>query len=101
MRGGSKVLNGRRHRMSALPVGILALLLPLPAAAAQMSSAQDASPEAVQGSGDVSLWTEFAQGGEGGGIEELVETWNAKGNGITVTHRPIGNEEFFTVIRTA
>src|SRR5688500_1063482 len=87
--------------MSALLVGILALLLPLLAAPAQMSSAQEASPEAVQGSGDVSLWTELTQGGEGAGIEELVETWNAKGNGITVTHRPIGNEEFFTVIRTA
>ena len=24
----------------------------------------------------------------------------AKGNGITINHRPIGNEEFFTVIRT-
>ena len=55
----------------------------------------------MQPSGDVSLWTEFTQGGEATGIDEMVETWNAMGNGITVTHRPIGNEEFFTVIRTA
>ncbi len=93
--------NRNRQRMSLLLIGILALVLPLLAAPAQFSAAQESSPEAVQASGDVSLWTEFTQGGEGTGIEELVETWNAMGNGITVSHRPIGNEEFFTVIRTA
>lgn len=95
------MLNRRRHRVSVLLLGAIALLLPLLAAPAQLSAAQEASPEAVQASGEVSLWTEFTQGGEGAGIEELVETWNAMGNGITVSHRPIGNEEFFTVIRTA
>ena len=94
-------MNRKRNRMSLFLIGVFALVMPMLAAPAQLSLAQEASPAAVQGSGDVSLWTEFTQGGEGAGIEELVETWNAKSNGITVTHRPIGNEEFFTVIRTA
>jgi ABC-type glycerol-3-phosphate transport system substrate-binding protein len=69
--------------------------------------AQTASPEAgatsapaVKGSGEVNMWTEFTAGGEAAGIEELVNTWNAKNNGITINHRPIGNDEFFTVVRT-
>jgi raffinose/stachyose/melibiose transport system substrate-binding protein len=95
------VVNRKRKRLSFLLIGALTLLLPLLAVLAQPSAAQEASPAAVQGSGEVSLWTEFTQGGEGAGIEELVQTWNAMDNGITVTHRPIGNEEFFTVIRTA
>jgi ABC-type glycerol-3-phosphate transport system substrate-binding protein len=49
---------------------------------------------------EISLWTEFTAGGEATGITELVDTFNAKGTGITVNHRPIGNEEFFTVVRT-
>ena len=58
------------------------------------------SEGAVQGSGEVSMWTEFTAGGEAAGIEELVNTWNGKNNGITINHRPIGNDEFFTVVRT-
>lgn len=94
-------MNRERQRLSLLLLGIVALLMPLMALPTQLSAAQEASPEAVRASGDVSLWTEFTQGGEGAGIEQLAETWNAMENGITVTHRPIGNEEFFTVIRTA
>ena len=60
----------------------------------------EATGEAVQGSGEVNMWTEFTAGGEAAGIDELVETWNAKNNGITINHRPIGNDEFFTVLRT-
>ena len=48
----------------------------------------------------IDLWTEFTAGGEATGIEELINTWNSKNNGITINHRPIGNEEFFTVVRT-
>ena len=88
------MVNRERQRISLFLVGIIALLAPMLVLTAPTSSA-------AQPSGDVSLWTEFTQGGEGAGIEELVETWNAKDNGITLTHRPIGNEEFFTVIRTA
>jgi len=80
--------------MPLLLAGIIALLAPLLVLTAPPSFA-------AQPSGDVSIWTEFTAGGEATGIDELVETWNAKGNGITVAHRPIGNEEFFTVIRTA
>lgn len=80
--------------MSFLLIGIIALLAP-------MIVLLTPATFAAQPAGEVSLWTEFTQGGEGAGIEELVETWNAMDNGVTVTHRPIGNEEFFTVIRTA
>src|SRR5215211_9398469 len=80
--------------MSLFLLGIIALLAPMLVLTAPSSFA-------AQPSGDVSVWTEFTTGGEATGIDELVETWNAKDNGITVTHRPIGNEEFFTVIRTA
>ncbi len=83
-----------RQRLPLLLIGIIALLAPMLALTAPASSA-------AQPSGEVALWTEFTTGGEASGIEELVETWNAMDNGITVTHRPIGNEEFFTVIRTA
>ncbi len=83
-----------RKQASLLLVGIIALLAPVFALATPAWSA-------AQASGEVALWTEFTQGGEGAGIEELVETWNAMDNGVTVNHRPIGNEEFFTVIRTA
>jgi raffinose/stachyose/melibiose transport system substrate-binding protein len=88
------VVNRKRQRMSLVLVGIIALLAPMLALTAPPSFA-------AQPSGDVSLWTEFTAGGEASGIDELVKTWNDMGNGITVTHRPIGNEEFFTVIRTA
>ena len=88
------MVNRKRQRLSFLLVGVIALLAPMLALTAPPSSA-------AQPSGEVSLWTEFTAGGEAAGIEELVQTWNAMGNGITINHRPIGNEEFFTVIRTA
>ncbi|MDQ2653177.1 MAG: extracellular solute-binding protein [Chloroflexota bacterium] len=93
--------NHKRHRLSLFLIAICAMVLPLVATPALQSAAQEASPVAVTGSGDVSIWTEFTAGGEASGIDELVSTWNGMGNGVTVTHRPIGNEEFFTVIRTA
>lgn len=73
-----------------------------PAAPAQQSGGAPAEAEAGAAGQpvEVSLWTEFTAGGEATGIEELVETWNANNPNITVVHRPIGNEEFFTVIRT-
>ena len=88
------MVNHKRHRMPLILAGIIALLAPMLVLTAPRSFA-------AQPSGDVSLWTEFTAGGEATGIDELVKTWNDMGNGITVTHRPIGNEEFFTVIRTA
>ena len=93
--------NRKRHRVSLFLIAIFAMVLPLIATPALHSAAQEASPVAVTGSGDVSIWTEFTAGGEASGIDELINTWNGMGNGITITHRPIGNEEFFTVIRTA
>lgn len=50
--------------------------------------------------GEVVMWTEFTAGGEATGIEELIETWNAANPETPINHRPIGNEEFFTVLRT-
>ena len=91
------MVNRKRHRMSLVLVGVIALLAPLLA----LTRIRRADPLLPEPSGDVSLWTEFTAGGEATGIDELVKTWNGMGNGITVTHRPIGNEEFFTVIRTA
>jgi raffinose/stachyose/melibiose transport system substrate-binding protein len=67
---------------------------------AQTTAPEATSEGAVQGSGEVSMWTEFTAGGEAAGIDALVSTWNAKNNGITINHRPIGNDEFFTVLRT-
>ncbi len=84
-------------RQRAAQLALLAIIAILAPALASVSR----TASAAQASGEVSLWTEFTQGGEGAGIEALVETWNAKDNGVTVNHRPIGNEEFFTVIRTA
>jgi raffinose/stachyose/melibiose transport system substrate-binding protein len=85
--------NERRH-LSLLLIGIIALLAP-------MLTMGSPAKSAAQPSGEVSLWTEFTQGGEKSGIDELIATWNGMGNGVTINHRPIGNEEFFTVIRTA
>jgi raffinose/stachyose/melibiose transport system substrate-binding protein len=61
--------------------------------------APGAAPAQEAAAPTVSLWTEFTAGGEATGINALVEAWNAKGGSI-IQHRPIGNEEFFTVIRT-
>jgi len=99
--GDRIVANRKRHRLSLFLIAICAMVMPLIATPALQSAAQEGSPVAVTGTGDVSVWTEFTAGGEASGIEELVNTWNGLGNGITVSHRPIGNEEFFTVIRTA
>jgi raffinose/stachyose/melibiose transport system substrate-binding protein len=71
-----------------------------PAQTEEAPAATTAPEGEVQGSGEVSLWTEFTAGGEATGIDELVNTWNGMNNGITINHRPIGNEEFFTVVRT-
>jgi raffinose/stachyose/melibiose transport system substrate-binding protein len=86
------VRHGKQHWIAFFLLGVLALLAPMLAPHA---------PAMAQPAGEVALWTGFTAGGEAAGIEELVETWNAMDNGITVTHRPIGNEEHFTVIRTA
>ena len=77
------------------------LVLALVAMLAPALLARTSEPVAAQASGEVALWTEFTAGGEKTGIERLIEDWNAQGNGITISHRPIGNEQFFTVIRTA
>jgi len=88
------VRNQGRFRAAALLLALVAMLAPTLAA-------RTTAPVAAQASGEVALWTEFTAGGQKSGIEALIESWNAKGTGITINHRPIGNEEFFTVIRTA
>ena len=45
-------------------------------------------------------WHEFGSGGEKDGMDLLISTWNKANPDIQITQRPIGNEEFFTVIRT-
>lgn len=83
----------RQHRRLQVLVAILVLLIPVLTATARGSSA-------AQATGKVKLWTEFTAGGEKTGIADQIEAWKAKGNGIEIDHRPIGNEQFFTVIRT-
>lgn len=82
-----------RMRMTALALTLVAMIVPALAAPAQPASA-------AQPSGEVSLWTEFTAGGQKSGIEAMIEAFDAQGTGITIDHRPIGNEQFFTVIRT-
>jgi len=83
-----------RFRSIALLLALVGMLAPT-----LLTRTPDAA--AAQASGEVSLWTEFTAGGEKTGIEALVEAWSAQNTGITIDHRPIGNEQFFTVIRTA
>src|SRR5579875_2849211 len=59
-----------------------------------------AGTHAAKPSGLVNVWTEWTAGGEAAGFKALIAAWSAKNTGITVKHRPIGNDQFFTVIRT-
>ncbi len=81
---------------------LLILTLLVAGCAVQTPGAAPAADEGAAPAADapvVSLWTEFTAGGEASGIDALVAAWNEKG-GSQIEHRPIGNEEFFTVIRT-
>jgi len=60
-----------------------------------------ASTSAAKPTGLVNVWTEFTAGGEAAGMKALIPAWNAKNTGISIKHRPIGNDQFFTTIRTA
>lgn len=84
-------------------VGLLLAVAMLASACAVQApaAAPAAEPAAGEAAGGpvVTLWSEFTAGGEATGIAALIDGWNAKG-GSTIEHRPIGNEEFFTVIRT-
>lgn len=96
------------HQQGLRPAWALAILALLVAFSLLVACTPPAAPAAEQPAAapqaaapvEISLWTEFTAGGEATGIEELVKAWNEKGTGITIKHRPIGNEEFFTVIRT-
>jgi raffinose/stachyose/melibiose transport system substrate-binding protein len=59
-----------------------------------------ASTHPAKPSGLVTVWTEWTAGGQSSGFKALIAAWNAKHTGITIKHRPIGNDVFFTVIRT-
>jgi raffinose/stachyose/melibiose transport system substrate-binding protein len=50
--------------------------------------------------GPIAFWTEWTAGGEATGIDELAKIWNAAHPDAQLNHRPINNEEFFTVVRT-
>lgn len=85
----------KRPRWLIQLVAMLVLFSPVMAVSrVDGSAAQEGS------SGEVKLWTEFTAGGEKTGIEEMLKVWKEKDNGISINHRPIGNEQFFTVIRT-
>lgn len=72
---------------------------PQPTKAAQPTEPVAVVPTSV-GPVELSMWTEFTAGGEATGIDALVSAWNAKSPDMPIKHRPIGNEEFFTVVRT-
>lgn len=79
------------HKLNrAFLVGIFVCVLML--GAVSISSAQDTV--------ELTVWTEWTAGGESDSFNALVDQWNSEHPGIHVTHRPIGNDEFFTVIRT-
>ena len=69
------------------------------AGAEDTGTAADAGTGDAAAGGEVSLWTEFTAGGESTGMEQLIETFQSQSGG-TINHRAIGNEEFFTVVRT-
>lgn len=72
-----------------------------PAAQTEAPAAEEpAAPAAQSGPVELSMWTEFTTGGEATGIDAIIAAFNEKNPDIKVTHRPIGNEEFFTVVRT-
>jgi raffinose/stachyose/melibiose transport system substrate-binding protein len=48
----------------------------------------------------LSWWHEFTAGGEKAGMDDLIGAWNKANPNIQIEQRPIGNEDFFTVIRT-
>ncbi len=75
---------------------------PTPVAPAEPEPGAETAAPVEQPSGPVelSLWTEFTTGGEATGIDAIVAAYNEKNPNVTVNHRPIGNEEFFTVVRT-
>ncbi len=82
-----------RMRMMALVLALVAMIAPGLVAPAQPVSA-------AQPSGEVLLWTGFTAGGEKAGIEAMIAAFQEQNPDITINHRPIGNEQFFTVIRT-
>ena len=90
----------RTKRLGVVLLSVLWILVFLVGGCVAPAAAPAAGePAAPAAAANVSLWTEFTAGGEASGINALVEAWNAKG-GSAIEHRPIGNEEFFTVIRT-
>ncbi|HYF96257.1 MAG TPA: extracellular solute-binding protein [Symbiobacteriaceae bacterium] len=63
--------------------------------------AAEAKPEPkAEPKGEVKMWTGFAAGGEAAGIKQILDLWQTKNSPITINHRPIGNEQFETVVRT-
>ncbi len=98
MKAYPKKISPLLHGVSFVLLMTLLITACAPAAPATQEPAGTTAPS---GAVEINLWTEFTAGGEAAGIEELVNTWNAKNNGIPINHRPIGNEEFFTVLRTA
>lgn len=84
-------------RLATLLVALGVVLIGCAPAAQPAAQPTAAAPAA---SGEVKVWTEFTAGGEALGLDEIVKAWDAKNTGITINHRPIGNEEFFTVVRT-
>src|SRR5437764_9183452 len=77
------------------------VLAPLPFLLLAIASPRaTASPHPSKPSGLVTVWTEWTAGGQASGFKALIAAWNARHTGITIKHRPIGNDVFFTVIRT-
>lgn len=60
----------------------------------------DRQPVQAQGAVKLSFWTEFSGDPERSTIEKLIDQFQQANPSITIEHRPIENEQFFTVLRT-
>jgi len=80
-------------------IGAAVLAVAATAVAGFGTTASSAAP-ATSKATTISLWSEFTQGGEKKGISDLVSAWGKSNSDIKVNHRPIANDQFFTIIRT-
>jgi len=82
-------------------------LATLVGASAAVGSALGASPVAARVQAaparqrtELSFWSEWQQDPEKATAEKLIDQFNQSQSDVTIVHRPIENEQFFTVLRT-
>jgi raffinose/stachyose/melibiose transport system substrate-binding protein len=60
----------------------------------------DRQPVQAQGNVKLSFWSEFSGDPDRSTIQKLIDQFQQANPSITIEHRPIENEQFFTVLRT-